>query len=142
MANRTRAALSHCFAWAMQNGLAERNPVVGTARPAPEMRRDRVLSEAELRAVWSATGDGTFGRIVKLLILTGQRCREIGDMRWEEVDRRRGLFTLPAGRAKNGRQHELPLAPAAMALILGDRADPPASGIVFGRVTSKAGFSG
>jgi len=33
MANRTRAALSHCYAWSMQQGLVESNPVVGTSRP-------------------------------------------------------------------------------------------------------------
>ena len=138
MANRTRAALSHCYAWAMQQGLVDANPVVGTARPAPEVKRDRALSAEELRAVWHACGDDTHGRIVKLLILTGQRCREIGDMSWQEIDRDRALFTLPASRSKNGRANEIPLASAALALLPAPKAD----GLVFGRASSKAGFSG
>ena len=101
MANRTRAALSHCFAWAMEQGLAETNPVVGTARPAPEVRRDRTLSAAELRAVWLACSDDVHARIAKLLILTGQRCHEIGGIAWSEIDREKMLFTLPAARSKN-----------------------------------------
>ena len=124
----------------MQMGLAEVNPVIGTARPAAEVRRDRTLSNEELAAVWRASGDATFGRIVKLLILTGQRCREIGDMAWEEVDRGRAQFTLPATRAKNGRANEVPLAPAALALLPAPRGE--AAGLVFGRASSKAGFSG
>lgn len=138
MANRCRAHLSHLFAWAMQMGLAEANPVIGTVRPAPEVRRDRVLSESELRAVWLASGDDTFGRIVKLLILTGQRCREIGDMSWPEINRDRALFTLPAARAKNGRANEVPLAPTALALLPAAKDE----GLIFGRPSSKAGFSG
>ena len=103
MANRCRSHLSHCFSWGMQQGLVDNNPVMGTAQPAPEVRRERTLTDDELRAVWLASGDGAFGRIVKLLILTGQRCREIGSMSWEEIDGERALFTLPAVRSKNGR---------------------------------------
>ena len=66
MANRTRAALSHCFAWAMQQGLADNNPVVGTARPAPEVKRDRALSAEELRRSGTHAAVTTHGRIVKL----------------------------------------------------------------------------
>ena len=79
-ANRTRAALSHCFAWAMQQGLVENNPVIGTARPAPEVKRERILTNEELRQVWNAAGDDGYGRIVKVLILTGQRRDEVGGM--------------------------------------------------------------
>ena len=40
-ANRTRAAIGRCFSWAMQQGLAESNPVIGTARPAAETKGER-----------------------------------------------------------------------------------------------------
>ncbi|MFZ1429146.1 MAG: site-specific integrase [Geminicoccaceae bacterium] len=137
MANRTRAALSHCYAWAMQQGLAELNPVVGTARPAPESKRDRVLSADELRAVWQAAGEDDYGRIVKLLILTAQRREEVGSLRYGEIDSARALWTLPAARSKNGLAHDIPLAPIALTLV-----GTPGVGrdYVFGR--GKAGFSG
>ena len=117
MANRTRAALSHCFAWAMQQGLAENNPVIGTARPAPEVKRERTLSHVELRQVWNAAGDDDYGRIVKVLILTGQRRDEVGGMAEVELDRDRAMWVLPPERTKNGREHEVPLAPLALAII-------------------------
>lgn len=47
--NRTRSALSRLFSWALEEGLAEQNPVIDTAR-RPETPRDRVLGEHELRA--------------------------------------------------------------------------------------------
>jgi hypothetical protein len=51
-AARARAALSALFSWAMENGLAETNPTVGTAKPKAPPSRDRVLSDQELLAVW------------------------------------------------------------------------------------------
>ncbi|HEY2227686.1 MAG TPA: hypothetical protein VGI22_08085 [Xanthobacteraceae bacterium] len=39
--------------------------------------RTRVLSTAELSAVWRACDDSAYGTIVKLLILTGQRREEM-----------------------------------------------------------------
>ena len=82
---RARQSLSAMFAWAIGEGIAEANPVIGTNKPAQEVSRDRVLSEAELRLVWQQAGDGDFGDILRLLILTGQRREEVGGMRWSEV---------------------------------------------------------
>ena len=72
-ANRARIALSSFFTWAMREGLAEMNPVVGTNHPAEERSRDRVLTDDELAGIWAACRDNDYGRIVRLLILTGQR---------------------------------------------------------------------
>jgi site-specific recombinase XerD len=47
-ATRARAALSTLFAWAIREGLADQNPVIGTNRPAEPRSRDRVLTDAEL----------------------------------------------------------------------------------------------
>jgi hypothetical protein len=60
-ANRVRAALSHCYVWSMQQGLVENNPVVGTARPAPETRRERTLSRDELGHVRQRGGNWGVG---------------------------------------------------------------------------------
>ena len=86
VAARARAALSAFFAWAMREGLVEQNPVVGTNKPKENDPRDRVLSVDELARVWRACKDDDFGRIVKLLILTGCRRAEIGGMCWSEFD--------------------------------------------------------
>jgi integrase len=68
--------------------------------------RDRVLSEAELAEIWRALPDSVYGTAIKLLMLTGQRCEEIGGLRWSEIDltgeliscRRSGSRTVPRMR--------------------------------------------
>jgi integrase len=117
-ANRVRASLSACFSWAMREGLAPSNPVANTNK-REERARNRVLSDDELRRIWSAAGDGAYGTIVRLLILTGQRRSEIGELRWPEVDLERHVLNLPAERTKNKRPHVVPLTPTARTLLEG-----------------------
>lgn len=121
-AARARSVLSSCFAWGIANGLCDANPVQGTLRPREESR-SRVLSMRELIAVWhAAAGQGDFGRIVRLLILTGQRRNEVGDMRWAELGLE-GEWRLPPERTKNGRAHFVPLVPMALAQLPERRSD-------------------
>src|SRR5262249_53482875 len=75
-----RAKLSAFFSWAMGEGLAEANPTIGTNRPAGNQPRERVLSDAEIALIWkvaSADEVGDFGRIIRLILLTGCRRQEI-----------------------------------------------------------------
>src|SRR5262249_46242340 len=83
-ANRARANLSSLFTWAQHQGKAESNPVAFTEM-REEKSRDRVLTDGELAAIWNALPEGDYGRIVKLLMLTGQRREEIGGLRWSEI---------------------------------------------------------
>src|SRR5262249_31553280 len=80
------AAVSGLFRWALGQGLIETNPVVGVPRPKKARARERVLSDTELAEIWRALADDDFGRIVRLLILLGQRRTEVGSMSWREVD--------------------------------------------------------
>jgi integrase len=135
-AGQARSALSRFFTWAIKQGFdLNSNPVVGTAVPDEHIpSRDRVLSDAELVAIWRMSGDDTYGKIVRLLILCGSRRREIGDMQWSELDPERGLWTITAERSKNGRPFTLPLSAAAWSII----ADVPHNGVfLFGR---RSGF--
>jgi integrase len=81
--------------------------------------RGRTLSDDELRAVWEAAEKigYPYGPLFQLLILTGQREREIADMSWSEVDFGIRLLTVPAARMKGGAAHEVPLAPLAIELL-------------------------
>jgi integrase len=136
--NRLRSSLSGLFAWAISEGLAETNPVVGTGIAA-EASRERVLSDAELASIWRALPESDYGDAVRLLILTGQRRQEIGGLRWAEVDLLQSLIVLPPERTKNGRQHQLPLSPAAKA-ILARR--PRLQPFEFGRIGTGTGIGG
>ena len=119
VANRTLATLRKLFNWSIERDLIEANPCTGVKPPAAERSRDRVLSEDELRKVWTATDEigWPFGPIIQLLILTGQRRDEVGAMEWNELDLEKALWTLPRGRVKNDSGHEVPLSPMAVAII-------------------------
>jgi integrase len=118
-AGNARSALSALFVWALANGLAQANPVVGTARPKTPPARDRILSDRELAAIWKAAGDDAFGRVLKLLMLMGQRRTEVGGIAWSELDLERGIWTIPAQRTKNHRAHTLPLPSLVLHIITG-----------------------
>jgi len=142
MANRVLAALRKLCAWSVDRGIIAASPCSGIKAPTAERSRDRVLSDDELRGVWTAC-DGIgwpFRDLVKLLLFTGQRRDEIGKMRWSELDLDGKTWTLPRERAKNGVAHVVPLSAPVLAIIT---ALPRigASDIVFS-VTGKTAVSG
>jgi integrase len=122
MANRIDALGKQAFAFAMQRDLIESNPWVGTVRPGGDERaRQRKLTETEIRAFWKALDSSkmkaaTHVRIaLKLILTTGQRPGEVAGARWDEIDG--ATWTIPATRAKNGREHKVPLSDLARELI-------------------------
>jgi integrase len=117
-AGRARAHLNSFFMWCLRRGHVRENIVLQTEEPKANADRERVLSADELRTVWNACDMNTdFGRIVRLLILTGCRRQEIGSLRWSEVDMDAGTITIAAERSKNGRAHTLTLPDAALDII-------------------------
>jgi integrase len=117
VAMHCRAKVSALFTWAMQMGLVESNPVIGTISPEGSPARERVLSDAELATIWRACQDDDHGRIVRLLMLCACRRQEVGAMAWSEIDFDLGTWTIPAARCKNHREHSLPLPAPALAII-------------------------
>jgi integrase len=81
--------------------------------------RERILSDTELRAVWQAAEPMgyPYGPVFRMLILTGQREREVADASWPEINFEKALWTIPTARMKGGRAHEVPLSPTAVALL-------------------------
>jgi integrase len=130
-AARARDNLSALYGWAAKEGLCEANPVAATNDPTEGMQaRDRVLSDDELRVLWNACEEDDFGRIVRLLLLSGCRREEIGGLKWSEVNLDTGVMTIPGARTKNARTLELPLPAIAIAML----ASVPRNGeFVFGR---------
>ena len=116
-AGLARTALQGFYVWAMQQGLVESNPVIGTAVPVMGKARERVLTDDELIRIWKACWDDDYGRVIRLLILTGCRRQEVGGMGWSELDLERGTWTIPAARSKNGRAHTLPLPAMALDIL-------------------------
>jgi hypothetical protein len=114
--NFALGALSVFFRWCVDRDLIEISPCTGVRPMVPEVERDRVLSDAELRRIWVSAGEMgyPFGPVIRLLILTGQRRDEIGEMKRQELahgDR----IELSAERTKSGRRHDVPLTRLALA---------------------------
>jgi integrase len=137
--NRARASLSALFTWAMGDGLADSNPVIGTNKATEEVSRDHVIQDSELAAIWKACRDDDHGRIVRLLILTGQRRDEVGAMDEREINKIAKLWSIPKARTKNGRPHDVPLSDTALAVLNGTQRRENST-LVFGE--GEGGFQG
>ena len=118
-ARRGLAYARAAYGWAQKRGTLKDNPFAGIAPPGKENPRERVLSPAEIGAVWRGAGElePIQGAFVRLLLLTLQRLEEVAGMRWEELSADRLVWTIPGERAKNGRTHIVHLAPAASDIL-------------------------
>lgn len=120
MANRTLACLRKIFSWALSQDLVESNPCQAIAGPGVEQRRDRVLSEAEIRQVWIAMeGDKhpEVAALFKLRLVTAQRGGEVATMRWSDIDFDTATWTIPSERSKNKMSHKVPLSEPALKIL-------------------------
>ena len=90
----------------------------GMRRTDPKSRkRARVLDDEELRTVWKvAEGNGVFGAILRLAILTAQRRNKIASMRWQDVTVD-GVWNIPAEDREKGNGGALVLPEAALAIV-------------------------
>jgi len=140
-ANRARGALSAMFRWAIGEGLCENNPVAGTNRQTENGHRERSPSDSEVAKVWLAAPENDYGNIVKLLVLTGCRREEVGNLSWSEVDLDARTMTIPKERTKNGMEHVVPLSDAALAILQGIMRRGQRD-YVFGIARASGGFSG
>jgi integrase len=138
-ADRAKATLSTFFAWAIEKDYVETNPTRDIRQRGQKSKTTRVLTEAELVAIWRAALGGEYATILRLLILTAQRKSEIGGLSWAEIDFERDQILLPGERTKNGRPHIVPLSEPAM-LLLQEVPRREGRELLFGR--GKGSFSG
>jgi integrase len=139
-ANRTGSSIEAYLNWARREGWLDVNVASGLNK-FHEAPRNRVLSGDELARIWRATDDqAQYSAIVRLLALTGCRREEIGGLSWSEVDLDAAVIRLPPPRTKSARALDLPLSPAAIAIL---ESQPRQEGrdFVFGE-TTRRGFRG
>ena len=116
--NKIKSHLSGLFKWSARRGIVEANPVVGFEN-LPTKARDRVLTDAEMKAIWKACDavGYPYGPYVQLLMLLGQRRTETAAMELARVGQNSGLWDIPAERTKNSRAHLVPLPQVARDII-------------------------
>lgn len=132
MANRVRALLSKFFAWCVERDIIEFSPMTSIKPPSKEKTRERVLSDDEIALVLKACDaiGAPFGPMVKMLFFTGQRRTEVAGARFTEmeIEENNQLWVIPPERAKNKKEHFVPLTSVVLDLITSLPRIAPAEG--------------
>lgn len=134
-----RRQLSAFYTWALPRlPDSASNPVKSAAKVPPLASRKRVLSEVEVEGLWKVLDrqPEPWRSALRLLLLTGQRKNEVLEAAWSEFDLGQRMWTIPAVRAKNGKEHLVPLSPTATQILKGL---PHGTGRLFPRGTGPQG---
>jgi integrase len=85
-------------------------------RKPKDRARSWFLADDEIRAVWKAAGaSGTFGALVKIALLTGQRREKVAKMEWDDI--RDGVWTIASEEREKGTAGKLKLPQLALDII-------------------------
>ncbi len=129
-ATRVRGRIEAILDSARVRGLREgENPArwkghLALALPAAtrvhKVKHHAALSATELPKVMRtlAKRSGVAALALRFLALTACRASEAVRATWEEIDVRKAIWTIPAGRTKAHRAHRVPLSREALALLL------------------------
>jgi len=114
MATAVLAQVRKMFNWHATRDDAFNSPIVkGMARTSPaKMKRDRVLTDDEIRTMWRALDlvEPPFRQLVRFLLLTAQRRDECSSASRTELGHNTGTWTIPAERYKTDRDNVVPLS--------------------------------
>jgi integrase len=100
--------------WCVERQYISVNPIANTKTPNKRRSRSRLLTDPEIRTIWiESHKHNSFGAIVRLLILTGQRLNQIARLQqpWLHAD----TFVFPPDAMKSKGQHTIPLTAHARA---------------------------
>jgi len=135
-ANRLLSLISKIFNWAIEQDLlpeGSTNPTEGLRRHT-EVSRDRVLTEDEIKTLWTALDrrddsgapafEPYFIDMWRLGLLTAQRRGELQGMLWDELDLDAGWWSLPSSRTKTKTPHRVPLVGQALDILRRRKAAP------------------
>ena len=130
--NRVLERISALFTFAVDQDWIEANPAWRIKKPGQERSRDRVLTRDELRELWPAlheteakNADGTpkprlsqtLNDVFLVMLLTAQRCGEVCQMQWREVDLDTGWWLIPGDVSKNHDPHRVPLTSMVLEIL-------------------------
>ena len=124
-AKRVRQRLRAVLEWAVameyriDNPCDRIGPVLGPQRDVTEHMQAVPHREAAavIRKVRESAAVPAARLAFEFLVLTAARWGEVRWAEWAEIDRHKGVWTVPAGRAKMNRQHRVPLCGRAMEIL-------------------------
>lgn len=102
-----------------ENPASRDNIVPALPRVRRQAKHHAALPYADIADFMAALDEreGTGALALEFLILTAARSGEVRGATWSEFDLEAGLWTIPGGRMKAKREHRVPLAPRALALL-------------------------
>jgi integrase len=120
--DKIRVTFHRSFVLAEKWGLpgSERNPLKSVGRPKYDGKRETYVTREEAAKLLKACGESKnpmLSPIVRLLLLTGARKRELLDAKWEHVSVERRAWHVPD--SKTGKARYIPLSQAALDVISG-----------------------
>jgi integrase len=93
------------------------NPIVKGMARSKARKRERILSDDEIRVIWPILETcGGFGSLFKLLLLSGQRCEKVAAMKWADVSAD-GVWTIASEAREKGNGGVLALPALALNVI-------------------------
>ncbi len=118
--DRMLIAIKAVFNFAVMRGYVDESPARSIDTRAVLKKRDHSLNDDEIKPVWDAAGavGGSFGAVIRMLMLTGQRLGEMAKARWSAVDFDEATMMFPGGTTKPGRDHLIPLSRPAIDVLL------------------------
>jgi integrase len=123
-AHKARAALGSIYRWALKRRLVTSNPCAGLGFIQRPVVRERKISRDEVGRLWAAIGaapglSDRMRKLLRLIVLTGQRSTEVAGARIEELELDQPLprWTIPAERMKRKRQQVIALSRQAVTLF-------------------------
>jgi integrase len=135
MANRTLAVVRKMFNFAVSRDIIPASPCTAVQAPAPENRRDRVLTAEEIKTFWLNLDKTPISEEIKLALklqlVTAQRKGEVISSAWADFDREGGWWTIPAEKSKNRLPHRVPLSALAKEILAAAQTLAGDSGWVF-----------
>ena len=115
-ADAVPAVIRAIMTWHQSRDENYTSPIVKAMRRHKPKPRDRILSDDEIRALWTALNESySFGPIVKLCLLTAQRSRKIASMRWQDL--KDGVWSIPQQDREKGTARSLKLSELAWEIV-------------------------
>ena len=119
-----RDLIANIYRYAIQRGHKFANPAddIANSSIATFKKRERTLTPKEIRLFFTALeetqSDFALKKAVKFILLTLVRKGELVNAKWDEVDFKNKVWTIPAERMKAGRAHNVYLSEQALDLII------------------------
>lgn len=142
---RYMAVLSHALSLAVREwGWLDSNPMLKVKKPALPQARVRFLSDEERDRLLEVCRENVCPYLYPIVVIalsTGARKSEILNLRWKDIDLKRGMAQLE--QTKNRERRALPLTHHAKELVqaLHDKAKPDRHDFLFPRADGMAPFT-